>query len=116
MTLTSTYNRPATLEDELHLLTCFSKMLRELEPLGHDILPTDHNLDFFWDQIFAPALDTGEHGIMLALADTEVVGASFFAPARSQVDVPPGRAIAYGLWVDPEWRRQGIAKGLHAAA
>ena len=108
--------RLATTSDELHIITMFSAMLRELEPLGHDVLPTDRNIDIFWNHIFQKAILEKRHGIVLAIAGDQPVACSFFTPDYNDIDTPPGRAVAHGIWVYPEYRRQNIAYHLQAIA
>lgn len=108
--------RLATPADELHIITTFSKMLRELEPLGHNILPTDRNIDLFWQHIFAPALERDEHGIVVAFTEGECIGATFFTTESTKLDVTHRLATAHGAWVAPEHRQQGIAKRMQDIA
>lgn len=100
--------RLATPADELHILTAFSKMLRELEQYGHDILPTDENVDFFTARIFLPALSDNKHGIVLAFNGDECIGAILSTPEKTPVHTTPNRCVCYGEWVHPDWRRNGI--------
>lgn len=108
--------RVATPADELHVVTLFSRMLTELEPLGHDVLPTEANIDYFWEFVFLPALDKGTHGIILAFVDGDCVGATFFTPEFQELDVRGKRAIAHGQYVLPEHRRNGISWSMQQMA
>lgn len=105
--------RPATLEDELHLTTVFSRMLRELEPMGHSILPTEHNLDVF-DELFLRAIVLDKHGIVLAFTGGQCIGGVFSVSDPSGLDTAGKLAVNCGVWVDPAWRRQGVATRLQA--
>lgn len=107
--------RLATLQDELHLLTLFSRMLRELAQVGHNILPTEHNIDTF-TQLFMDAILVDEHGIVLAFAGNECIGATFFTPDVSGVDTPGRVAVAHGTYVSPDWRKQGVAQAMQRMA
>jgi hypothetical protein len=95
--------------DDLRVIRSFSAMLKELAELGHDVLPTEANLDFFWEFVFEPAIRSGKHGIVLAIDDHDCVGALFIVPERSRIQTPENRAIAHGAWVDPTHRKLGIA-------
>jgi GNAT superfamily N-acetyltransferase len=91
-------------------------MLRELEPLGHDILPTCHNVDLLYDNYFLPALTAGEHGLVLATIEGGCIGAVFMVPERGVLEVPKDRAIDWGCYVVPAYRRQGVATELRQMA
>lgn len=103
--------RLATPDDELHVITAFSAMLRELEPLGHDVLPTEGNVTLYWHRVFEPALHRNQHGIVLAFSGETCVGAILITPYTGVAETLPHTAIAYGEYVHPGYRRQGI--GLH---
>lgn len=113
---TRLHYRPATEGDQLLVTAYFSRMLRELEPLGHDILPTEDNVAYFWGEVFEPALKSGEHGIYIAFAQDDPIGCTFFLPEQTVLDTPRKRAIAYGIWVEPDWRRLGVALRLQMHA
>lgn len=95
--------------DDLRVINSFKAMLIELEELGHDVLPTDYNVAFFWEHVFEPEIRASKHGIVLAIDDHECVGALFIVPERTRIQVAPGRAIAHGAWVRPDHRRNGLA-------
>lgn len=95
--------------DDLRVTRSFLAMLRELELLGHDVLATDKNVDLFWEHIFEPSIRKQDHGIVLAVHDHECIGALFIVPELTRVQTPGRRAIAHGAWVDPSFRRRGIA-------
>jgi RimJ/RimL family protein N-acetyltransferase len=90
----------------------FMASLKELFPLGHDIYPTEKNIDFFWEFFFEPAIVANRHGIVLATGSDECIGALFVVPERTRIDGPKWRAIHYGIWVHPEHRRKGISKAM----
>ena len=115
-TATAVSYRLATPTDELHIITAFSRMLQELEPLGHDVLPTEANVDLFWERVFLPALASGRHGVALAFAEGECVGALIATGEKTPVQVPAGRATLHALWVHPTHRQQGVATALHERA
>ncbi len=100
---------PATPADELHILAAFSAMLRELEPCGHDVLPTDNNVDRVYEGLLLPAMVANRHAIYLAFDGPRCVGATFCVPEPAGFDGPLGVVTSYGLWVHPDYRRQGIA-------
>ncbi len=108
--------RLATLEDELHITTAFSRMLRELEPLGHDVLPTNDNVSAYWEKVFKPALEAELHGVVLAFSGGECIGATLYTPEVIDLDVPPLRVTAHGLYVVPGWRAKGVAGALQKMA
>lgn len=108
--------RLAELSDQGCVRKAFQAMLEELAPLGHDILPTEKNVHLFWNRVFGPAISVNLHGIELALAGIECIGATFFAPEITHFNAPLGRVMNYGVWVDSKWRRQGIAWRLQSLA
>jgi RimJ/RimL family protein N-acetyltransferase len=109
-TLTDFTHALATEADLAEVVGAFLEMLRELAPLGHDVLPTRHNAAWFGAHVFEPALSDGDHGIVIARDnDGQLIGCTFFTPERTDLQVTPGRVIAHGIWVSPEWRGQGIA-------
>ena len=109
-TTTSFTHAFATEADLTDVCVAFYAMLAELAPLGHDVLPTKRNAAWFGTNVFGPALDDGDHGIVLARDDDGAcIGCTFFTPERSELELTPGRAIAHGIWVAPEWRREGLA-------
>lgn len=104
------YCRLATQDDLPALQSLYARMLRELAPMGHDVLPTPHNLVIYTDYIFAPALATGQHGIFLALAGDTHIGAVWATPEQTMFEMcHPKRVITHGLYVEPEWRGSTIA-------
>lgn len=107
--------RLARAEDELHLTTLFSRMLRELEEVGHNIPPTEHNILLF-TTLFMGAIERGEHGIALAFTSGECIGATFFLPDTSGLEMVGKLAVAHGAYVTPEWRGRGVAKRLQSLA
>lgn len=98
------------------VISLFGEMLVELEPLGHDILPTPRNIVTFADYVFAPALESDQHGVVLAVVGHDVIGASFFTPEPLHLDTPGKRAMAHGIYVHPTYRGQSIARKLQAIA
>ena len=106
---TYTY-RLATPADELHIITAFSRMLRELEPMGY-MQPTEANIDGTFELIFRPALASNRHGISLAFDENHAcIGAVLAVPTTDK------RAVNHGMWVEPRQRRAGIAKRLQTLA
>lgn len=108
--------RAAGLDDLAEIVSLFGRMLQDLQPLGHDILPTERNIVLCADHIFAPALLSDNHGIVLAMDGSEIVGASFFVPDQTPFQVKGKRSVAYGIWVDPGYRKRGIALALQEIA
>lgn len=100
----------ATTDDLTDVCTAFHSMLHDLAPLGHDVLPTRHNVAWFAANIFEPALQGEDHGIYLARSDAgECIGCTFFTPDPTPLDTPVGRVTAHGIWIHPDHRRQGLA-------
>lgn len=95
--------------DDLTLMGIFRLMLAELHELGNDIVPSERNIDFFWEHVFSPALESGAHGITMAFDEYKPVGVFFNAPSTSRIETRNKQAIAYGIWVDPAYRKQGVA-------
>lgn len=95
--------------DDLRVINSFKAMLIELEELGHDVLPTDYNVSFFWEHVFEPEIRSGKHGIVLAIDDHECIGALFIVPERTRINTPKGRTIEYGIWIRPDHRRNGLS-------
>lgn len=104
---------PYDLPDIMHL---FTQMLLELAKVSHDVLPTERNLVVFSDQVFAPALERDEHGIVLAESGLDAIGATFFTPEFVVLESKGKRAVAHGIYVEPHTRNQGIARHLQAIA
>lgn len=109
MTLDTITFKLASEGDDLRVMNAFKSMLIESHELGHDILPSDYNVSFFWEHIFEPEIHNGTHGIVLAIEGHECVGALFITPERSRIQTDKVRAIAHGVWVNPSHRRMGIA-------
>lgn len=97
--------RLASIDDAIAIERVFYEMLRELAPYGHDIKPTQKNVDWFIQKDFLPSIAKGEHGIVLA----GNYGGVITTPERVAIDVPEKRAICWAAWVDPLHRKEGLA-------
>jgi hypothetical protein len=100
--------RLAEPDDLPGIMSLFARMLQELEPLGHSILPTERNLVLYMDHVFGPALDRDKHGIAVATIGTDLVAATFFTPVQTAFDMPPGRVTTHGIYVSPEQRHSRL--------
>lgn len=109
--------RPAKPRDEISVKTLFFDMLRELEPFGHDILPTQKNVNTFWTRVFLPSIRSRNHGIGIASIDGDV-GVILMVPefVGSEFDYVKQRGIDWGCFVRRDCRRRGIATDLRTWA
>lgn len=98
--------------DDLRVMDSFMAMLHELSEIGHDVLPTEGNRQFYWEFVFEPAILSEKHGIVLAMDGEDCIGAYFAVPERSRIQTPPRRAIIHGAWVIPICRINGIATAM----
>jgi RimJ/RimL family protein N-acetyltransferase len=102
--------RDATLDDLPAVGHVFSATLLDLQQFG-GIWPTAQNLQKF-SVLFKQALESGQHGIALAFDAGKCIGGVISISERVPLDGPENRAVCWGAWLDPDFRRKGIAAHL----
>ena len=106
----------ATLEDELAIKEMMLSMLLDLEEFRHDVKPTDRNVDVYWDVVFKTAILNEKHAIILVRDEGRPIAGIIVIPERSVIEMRETRAVNYGIWVDPHYRRKGVATALQEMA
>jgi len=101
--------RPATLEDEASIRELYLAFLNEVEAFGYDIPATPESVEKAWKSRFRPTIESKGP---IFVADHEGAIEGFVA----MTGLIPIKAINHGVYVRPEWRRQGVGYALMWAA
>lgn len=90
-------------------------MLRDLAKHGHDMLPTQRNVDWMWENVCVPGKDNSDP-VLVACNGSDLIGLIIWTVPEAGFDMQKRRAVGWGTYVDPQHRLNGVCRDLRRAA
>jgi GNAT superfamily N-acetyltransferase len=107
--------RRAKISDESTLKAFYMLLLMETKPFGMDVVPSEENVDIYWENTFLPCIKNGTGAILIAESD-EPVGAIFWPVMNAGVALNEQYATGLGVYVIKQFRGLGVASALRNKA
>lgn len=110
------YIRDAEMADEVPLKKLYFKLLQETAPFGMDALPSDDNVNTYWDLMISQTVKGYPGTVLVAESGHDIVGALFWPVISSPIEMKEKAATGLGVYVVPEHRGVGLATELRKTA